>query len=256
MKDSHTWMFASPCIERRVVGNNYHVIVPDREVPLFKNISANSYKVIGEGTFFGGISIDYVRARMPDSNKNRAGWYYQQLVKLAALLQLPANDDDFLVVWDADTLPLINIDFINPEGKLRYFRGSEHHSPYFAAIHRLLGMGKIINFSFIAQCFPIYRRWIKELIDTIQSRNGKIWYDAILDNTDLGLMSGFSEYETMGTFLTHRHFSEIEICNLPWERLGAQKYDIREIRDSNTASTGLCYVSFESWDKPSTKRSL
>jgi hypothetical protein len=248
-KDSRTWTSPSACIESRISSDTYVVIVPDPEVPLFKKISARSYTVIGEVDFLEGVSVDYVRARMPDNNKSRASWYYQQLIKLSALQRLPATDEDVLVIWDGDTIPLRNINFINADGKLNYFRGSEYHLPYFVTIQRLLGMTKLVDFSFIAQCFPIYRRWIKELINTMQLRTGKMWTDAILDCTDLGELSGFSEYETMGTFLTHTHLSQMAIRNCPWERFGKQKYDIDELRNLNTVETQACYVSFESWEK-------
>jgi hypothetical protein len=250
MKDARTWMFTSPEIRRRIAGDNYHVIVPDNEVSLFREISDSAFTIIRETEFFDGLSIDYVRQRMPDYNKERSGWYYQQLLKIQALLRLPADGDDVLVIWDADTLPLVDIDFIEPDGKLRYFRGTEHYLPYFETIDRLIRMKKIVDFSFIAQCFPIRRRWIIELVETIESRSGKPWYDTILDSIDFREECGFSEYETMGTFITYKYLSEITICNLPWERHGGRKYDLAALHDWDCVAGGVCFVSFESWDRP------
>jgi hypothetical protein len=206
--------------------------------------------VVDENSLLTGITLDYVRMHMPQANLDRAGWYYQQLLKILALAILPAEEDDILLIWDADTLPMRKLTFSDAEGRLLYFTGAEHHQPYFDTINRLLGYGKKIDFSFVAQCLPVRKGWIRAFVDFVQARHGEGLVDAILANANLSLISGFSEYETLGAFIANTHLSDMALQTLPWERYGYSHFgSLEAVYDSELLGREFAYIAFEHWDR-------
>jgi FkbM family methyltransferase len=251
VKDAATWLHVSRAMIRYLDAETFCVIVPAAEVNVFRAISPDRFDVISEDSLLAGFSLAYVADRMPSANKDHAGWYFQQLVKLLALVSLPANGDDVLLLWDADTMPLHRLTHRTETGHLVYYKGSEHHPPYFDTIRRLLGVEKSVDFSFIAQSFPIYRSWAQEFVSHIESRSGAHWIDAILQSTDLAESSGFSEFETLGAFLAQLHRDRIIVQLDPWERFGYSRNLSPEILSrSETIGREFAFVAFESWDKP------
>jgi hypothetical protein len=49
--------------------------------------------------------------RNVNENSREFGWWYQQIIKLGAFLQIPNLSDPY-IVWDSDLIPLINGIFI------------------------------------------------------------------------------------------------------------------------------------------------
>jgi hypothetical protein len=87
------------------------------------------------------------------------------LVKISAAA---SRDDDVVLIWDGDTVPLKRIEFVTREGLLMYYKSSEYHKPYFAAIKRLIGLDKVVDYSFI----------------TIEARSGCDWIRSIISSID------------------------------------------------------------------------
>lgn len=54
------------------------------------------------------------------------------------------------LIWDADTLPISHLEF-DDDGRLLFTRKKEYHAEYFITIERLLGLQRVITFSFIAE---------------------------------------------------------------------------------------------------------
>ena len=69
----------------------------------------------------------------------------------------------------------------------------------------MLKYDKSVPFSFVSQCLPVYSDWVIEFKKVIEHLHDKNWFDAILDNTNLNQLSGFSEYETLGTFFVNNY---------------------------------------------------
>lgn len=204
-RDIRTWLYVSRSVLRHISAENYIVIVPEIDADLFGLVSPKQYQVISEQDLSPNLGIDRIIAKTPAENRRRAGWYYQQLLKMLAIQKLSSASDDLNLIWDADTLPVQDLAFMYGENRLAYYRSTEHHQPYFDAIDKLIGLKKRVNFSFIAQCFPIYAGWLQEMLDHIEHRHGVSWLEAILTPEILGQVAGFSEYETMGTFIVDRH---------------------------------------------------
>ena len=125
---------------------------------------------------------------------------------------------------------------------------SEHHAPYFVSLKRLLRLEKIVDFSFIAQCFVMKKMWIKEFIAELQAVHGESWIKAILQNADLSHPAGFSEYETLGNWLMARHKSDIAFNPARWERLGSSRCGLKGLDQFKTEFPDVTFMAFESWD--------
>lgn len=254
-RDVDVWRFTSPRILRHIRARRYVLIVPPTDVELFNRISPSGVCVASEDDYLGGLSLAYIQSRMPAAMAQRAGWYLQQFVKIQAARE---GGDIVNLVWDADTAPLRQLDFVDRNGRIIYYKSKEYHLPYFTTMQKLLGMPRGVGFSFIAQCFPVRASWVNEMIDEIEKRSGVGWIDAVLDAIDHSSGSGFSEYETMGNYARHHHESELAFTDRRWLRLGNSK--MGGVQALTTWRAWLYalrydYVAFEGWD-PVVKKSF
>jgi hypothetical protein len=248
-RDAVVWKTASAFIVQNIDSKAYRVIVPDKDVNLFKEISAKPFEIINESIYAKDFQSE-IRKRLPKKISGQYGWYLQQFIKLAAAANNHSNE--IVLIWDADTVPIKKINFISQQGKLNYYVGVEHHQPYFETIKRLLHLTKKVNFSFIAQCFVLRASWIHEFIQEIEKVHSKRWDLALLESIDFEEGNSFSEYETLGTFVSHRHSSEISYLNKSWLRLGNSAIGHPAFLSAQLITKKLTkfdFVSFEKWDR-------
>lgn len=248
-KDLRVWSEAAPRLLEHIASRGYLLIVPDCDVGMFQKSTPAGFQIAAESAYTSRSRAALQRA-IPQVHLGRMGWYLQQFIKLEALRR--ANPDDICLLWDSDTVPLRKLQFVRPDGVLRIYKGWEYHAPYFAVISELLGMARVVDFSFVAQCLPIRGRWAHEFFDHIEQRHGRSWIDAILSSTDMELESGFSEYEMLGTFLSHRHADAIAPMDRPWDRFGNGLLgDVRRLRIPAVRwllARRYDFMSFERWD--------
>lgn len=210
-------------------------------------------KFISEDSLIPNVTIntlnDYFLHREQDTN--RAGWYYQQFLKMQMSSILESS---YYLIWDADTIPLQRIDFFDNDSALIQ-TSSEYHKPYFETLSRLLKLEKALQESFITEHMMVMTSVMNNLIQEIQSINpSKPWPLIVLDNIDNQNLSksGFSEYETYGTYLWKQTSSKFKLREqkLKTYRHGTQLF-------SSTPSTQallvlkdleFAYVTFEVWD--------
>lgn len=246
-KDAYVWSYASDRIVKYIDAEHYTLIVPSQQVDLFKRISNPKFDVVDEQRFAPEFSLQSVKNAMPEHKKGRAGWYYQQLLKIKALSQSKCNTDINLI-WDADTIPLGKIDFIH-NNKLVYYMGSEHHKPYFLYTKKLIDLEKLVGFSFIAQSFTAKSVWVNEFLAMLSNKFQMSWFDAILSNIDFEENSGFSEYETLGTYFVKNYADEMLICRKNWHRKGheichIEDLDLYEICRILNKPLFVCYETY------------
>lgn len=248
-KDSNVWEIAHKRIIEYIDAKEYIVIVPDLDLSFFRAITVNPYQVISEENYTVFFR-ELLRSALPIKQSHQYGWYLQQFIKLSAINS--SDQDEFVLIWDADTIPLKKIDFFLQSQLLNYYIGNEHNQPYFNTINRLTGLNKIVDFSFIAQCFPIKVRWMHEFCQLIEAKHQTDWISAILKSIDFNDPNGFSEYETLGTFLTHTHPNEIAYLRRPWCRLGNSLIGHPVFLNryiSKNLPLKFDYISFEKWDR-------
>lgn len=245
-KDIEVWRIASAQIIEKIKGKKYIVIVPSSEINLFISASPSEYEVVDErkytSKFLPALKV------YEGISKSSIGWYMQQFLKLSALGEI--GEDEIALIWDADTVPLKEIEF-EKNGRIIFYKGAEYHKPYFDTIKNLLNYEKRNKYSYIAQCIPCKGLWIKSFIEAIE-KNETQWEKQIINSIDFSQASGFSEYETLGTYIEHNFFEQIEITNRRWHRYGngiiGAPANLRYF--SKLLSKRYDFVSFEAWDKP------
>lgn len=136
--------------------------------------------------------------------KDRSGWLYQQLLKLAA--DKIAGCDNFLVL-DSDTVFLRPHVFIS-KNKTLFAMSDEWHQPYFTVASRLLGFKAQSPLSFVSHHMLFKKEKLRNLRKLIEKNCETPWDDAIISATDKTSLSGFSEYETYGNFCLRYYPSE------------------------------------------------
>ncbi len=249
LKDIEAWSVTSRFILKNISSRRYKVIVPDHEISSFLKFSPPEFEVIGESKYTNQFREKLLK-RLPENKKDQFGWYLQQFIKLLAIKD---NDPNAIaLIWDADTAPIQPIELISADGKIQYYKGTEHHDPYFETIRKLLDLQKIVNFSFIAQCFPLKVMWLNELCAEIENKSKMPWIDTVLNQINFNEGNAFSEYETLGTFISHRYPNEVIYIDRPWWRLGNSLINhVAFLSDKRAKelSTTYDFISFEKWER-------
>lgn len=171
-------------------------------------------------------------------------WYKQQIVKLEVCKQ--SGSKKISLLWDGDTIPLKQLNFTSKNNFL-YAKSSEHHETYFYSLEKLLGISKLVNHSFISQCFILRNIWVKLLIGSIEKRSNKNYISVISDLANNNKGPAFSEYESLGNFIIKYFSYEIECKNLFWTRYGYSIFG--NVTNINSIPTNLSFVTFEWWDR-------
>jgi hypothetical protein len=253
-RDIATWRVASQRLVRSVSAQRYVVYVPDRDLDLFRQETDSQFEIVAESSL-NLPSLAEIKDRLGPSLAHRAGWILQQLIKIEALRAGDAGSVS--LIWDADTIPLKPLEFFHGD-RLLFRESDEMHEPYFHSMQSLLGIPKLAEKSFIAQCFPFPCSVAQDFCDRVEHRHNKPWWDAIIEHTDRSTEAGFSEYETLGNFLLWTDPEIVERLPSKWCRKGNKLFSSpsqlalgRE--PSFVKRLPYEFVSFESWE---TKRRI
>jgi hypothetical protein len=233
-----------------VPADEYVVFVPSAEIPTFERITDPRIKICAQETLGSEYAVALEDCLVSVGNQARYGWYLQQFFKIEALLK---SNADLVAIWDADCVPAEHIQLFGENNKPIYMTAKEYHEPYFQMIERLLGLKRVQIHSFVIPGFPILSTWVKEFIAEIEKRNKTQWHAAIINHTDLSLQSGFSETETLGSWVVNRKPGEWDTQDVTWERRGQSRFGpARDFSISDVKSFGkknnLRIITFENWD--------
>jgi len=140
------------------------------------------------------------------NDEDRSGWLYQQLLKLNA--GTIVETENFLVL-DADTI------FIKPKvflykNKTIFDVSEERHEPYHRVYEKILKRKSVSELSFISHYMLFNKSLLRQLKSEIEIIHGKPWDKVILEFTDYSSISGFSEYELYGNFVSEKYPSKIK----------------------------------------------
>jgi Family of unknown function (DUF6492) len=251
MGHADVWKLTSNLLPEFLDANDYYVYVPEDEINEFKKITNSKINIVPE-TVLGKEYYGLLRDRVEFSNNSkRFTWYLQQFYKIEALVKAEANQ---LVIWDSDCVPLKRIHTFNDEQVPIYLEASkEHHATYFESISKLLHLEKYVTFSFITPAFPIPKIWVSQFIKELEEIHSRPWHEAIIENSDFSVQSGFSEFETLGTWCSNRYPNSWVSYPASWERYGqsrfgyAKDFNLDSVLDLG-AQFDLDVISFENWD--------
>lgn len=214
-----------------------------------------TYIFIDEDLMIEALNLNVIKEylRKRAGTDDRAGWYFQQFLKMGYAFQCQSS---YYLVWDSDTLPHRQLTFFS-EAKILFSYGEEYHTPYFETMERLTGLNKSFSKSFIVEHMMFDRKIMKELIDQIQSKNThQLWFFNILDaidDKDL-INSGFSEYETYGTFMYQKYKDRYKPRYIWHNRMDANKFMFLFFKKK--VSRIFDTSSFEDWQTVSLKTHL
>lgn len=182
--------------------------------------------------------------------RNITGWYYQQFIKWA-YSQFSSNK--YYLVWDGDTVPCKEFSMFSDEGIPFFDTKHEYHKPYFDTMGKLIpGLSKCLNKSFISEHMIMDCELVKELIGKIETNSevpGSLFWEKILRSLSASELmdSGFSEFETFGTYVLTNHKDAYKLRSWNSMRYGAMFFDKDVIsdRDYNWLSKDFYAISFE-----------
>ena len=252
LRHSDVWKLTSELLPQFISADKFVVYVPANEIEEFRAITDSRIEIMSQDTLGQEYFTKLMQAVSIAGNQPRFGWYLQQFYKIEALLK---SEEKHVVIWDADCVPVKPIPLFTDKNSPIYMRAAnEINGPYFETIERLLGLSRIQDFSFVIPGFPILKPWVIEMIDYLEDTNpGLKWFDAIIKHSALALPSGFSETETLGTWVANIHPNEWSTIPGAWERHGQRRFGYA--RDLNTTrliqigiKKNLDIISFENWD--------
>jgi hypothetical protein len=237
--------------------DEFKVYVPENEIPEFLSITPPQFKVLSQEKL-GTAYIEKLRDKVSQqANEQRFGWYLQQFHKFEAIQDVKTEG---VLIWDADCVPLKKMKFFDKYGAPLFMVAStEMHKPYFDLIEKTLGLNRIQDNSFVIPGFPMKSQWVKEFITELSGQSENEWYEILLADIDFSLKSGFSETETLGTWIANRKPEQWKKISMNWERFGqsrfgyAKSFDSKELIGLGLANN-LDIISFENWDKRGVSR--
>jgi hypothetical protein len=210
------------------------------------NLKCDGIQLIHEDELFlGGVSKKYIESRLNEKHPNlvpRSGWLFQQFIKMGCSYAIPNLTDYYLVV-DADVVFLKKISFFE-DGNMLLTRVNKCHQPYFDFYERLLGETVEKKCSFIAHHMLICKSIMIEILNNIEKRFKKNWYDAILDNINSDEESMFSEYETYGHYLEGHYPQKVMVRDLRIAQRFKYKYLLRLLLNQ------VDYATIHNYKKP------
>lgn len=194
------------------------------------------------------------RCNSQEDNK-RCGWYIQQFLKMA---YSRVCVDDYYLLWDSDTIPVKRIDLFDEKDRPYLDYKTEYCKDYFETIGRLLpGYKKSFKGSFIAEHMLVSTLHMRDLIEKIESNSdidGCSFGEKVINAVDKDSLpkSGFSEFETFGTFIYNNYTEQYTLRRWTSLRHGAFFYPQNRplrLKEREWLSQYFHAVSFEKKDR-------
>jgi hypothetical protein len=253
------WKLTSELLPRFVTASEFLVYVPESEIGYFKTITNPRIEIRAQeelGKYFYAPLENAVKRA---DNSQRFGWYLQQFYKIQAIQE---SRNQIVAIWDADCVPVKKIELLDENNRISYVNSSkELHPPYFKNIKLLLGLERVQEICFVIPGFPMKREWIKDFICEIESKHGSSWFEAIINCTDFREISGFSETESLGTWVANKYPNQWTYRQGSWERFGQSRFGYaRNFTAEKLVNIGtennLEIITFENWDFRGLKKYL
>lgn len=208
---------------------------------------------IQEDTLIEGMTLKNIKARIEErlGNGKRAGWYFQQFLKLAYAY---VCEDEYYIVWDADTVPLHKIPHMT-DGHPVFTKKEEMEPAYFETLDRLFDgeVKRCGEFSFICENMIMNVRIMKEMLEDIMNQPGlqgdSFWERILSAVSDENLPgSGFSEFETYGNYVMTYYPELYRLRTLRGMRKGAEFFGMSPShKQLEWAAKSYDTIAFERW---------
>lgn len=153
----------------------------------------------------------------------RAGWVYQQILKLGIPDIIPGLSDAYMLI-DADVVWLReqHVD-VSETVRFPYTQAFEYHAPYRQAYERLFGAVPHHPFSLTAHQMVYDQALLREMKHRIESRHGVEWWKAYIAAADPSESSAISELDIYGHWVLdnrpdvarHRQLTYLNVPVIP-----------------------------------------
>ncbi len=132
-----------PRLKRDYPDSVHSIIVPDESIAEFSDLGSQvrlvpESEVLTLGEFRNIFEELKDQCRFQHDYLPREKWYYQQALKLAFAIA-KSMEGEFVVMWDADTIPTRRLEFFENGKSLLYGSLEEFHKPYFLTVKKLFG---------------------------------------------------------------------------------------------------------------------
>lgn len=244
---------------------NIFIITPEIYVSNIEYLSIywlGNVIVIPEETFFiknYGLhkrDIEEMFNNKPDERSREFGWWYQQLIKLAAYTQIRGLSDPY-VVWDSDLIPLVKWNIYPHIGESQYkiailqekAKSEWNIEQYKDSMIYLTGLTPVEpeEGTFVPHHFVLHHCVLEKLHNHIENYGkrynnniGMNWINCIMQLSHMFFR--FSEYKTVATFMT-KYFPEM-LKYHKFKKYGRFGHRIREPKPFIKEIEENCEINF------------
>ena len=243
-----------PYIRRNLAPSRITIVAAGHTIDGLAKRIDEEITFVDEDSLLPGLTLAATRERLVGIGlpATRAGWYFQQFLKMGWALTTAARE--WYLVWDSDTFPLRPISFFDEGQRPIFLTTEQHKASYFESLVELVGLEKRSAASFIAESMLVNRGLMLELIGEIATRgetSPERFFERILTviagSSDP--YTAFSEFETYGNFALARHPGMYVLRPSRGFRNGAKHYGLRPNRnDLARLAARHDIVSFERWN--------
>ena len=244
-----------PVFKRTVAGmeaflpvKSIHVFVPAAAVAKFQNVFGARVEVHNEDLAISGMRCAELAKHSCRVFPLMTGWFFQQFLKYSYAFE--NAEDDYYLIWDADTIPLRPMEFFDDQGRMLMVPAEEHNEAYFETYRNLLGEEPNREYSFIAQHLVVQKSVLRVMLQHMTGRAGrelKDWPYVIADGLRGEGNNLFSEYEMVGHYMKNHYPERMVPRMLPWLREGTEHYGfLPGEKILSHLNEKVAYVSFES----------
>lgn len=212
---------ASTNLRRFVPMKQLHVITRRDDFDAFRETLGADVALLDENEMIPGVTLAALKVIPLAKLSQGHGWYFQQLLKYQFAFR--QTEDDYYLIWDADTVPLRPMEFFDAEGRMLITKAREFHAPYFQTYEKILGRPAQREFSFIAQHLLVQKSILRAMLEEIENRfsGNETWPWKIMRNLAGEGSNRFSEFETYGHYMKEKYPERVVFRDLPWLRHGA-----------------------------------
>jgi uncharacterized protein DUF6492 len=208
-------------LRRFVSFGRLHVIASSRNFAGFRRVLGDEVELVDEDLLIPEMTLAELQKLPLPGFPRMAGWYFQQLLKFAFCFQ--KTEEDYFLIWDADTVPLRPLEFFDESGRMLFTMAEEEHTPYFDTYRKLLREEPRREFSFISQHMIVQKSVLREMLAKIEANfpGGDPWAWKIMRHLEGANPHLFSEYETLGHYVKNNYPSRAAYRKLDWLREGS-----------------------------------
>ena len=171
---------------------------------------------------------------LPAAALKTRGWVLQQLIKLNACRHVETTD---YLVLDSDTI------FLRPQNF--YYKGrsvlrysDQYELLYGRSLEMIFGHSRRFPVSFVTHHMLFDAAVVGELLQMIEARFDRPWWEAILLEVDQGRPISFSEFELYGHFLLTRNNWKNRFCLQYWHGIDRKSEDLPELESIQKSAAG------------------